>query len=267
MTGETLRAGRFDVPSTQTDIIGVVGGVGPYSGLDLAAKIFANTLAGGDQEHLPVLVFSLPELIPDRTAFLLDPSRPDPAPPLLDILRRLYLAGARVMGIPCNTAHAAPIFDRVRAAAAELGPEARLVNMLEETALHLKQNLRPETRTAVLSTLGTYHSGVYADYFNKHELPFIDPGPEAMARVHEAIYHPEYGIKSRPLPVAPQAVEVLRKVILDLKKQGATQVVLGCTELPLALTGKVFVGLNLVDPTVILARALIAQAAPHKLRP
>ncbi|HEY5615808.1 MAG TPA: aspartate racemase, partial [Bacteroidota bacterium] len=34
-------------------IIGVVGGVGPYAGLDLVKKIFDQTTASIDQEHLP----------------------------------------------------------------------------------------------------------------------------------------------------------------------------------------------------------------------
>ena len=49
--------------------IGVVGGVGPYAGLDLAKKIFDNTEAQHDQEHLDVLLVNSPRLINDRTAY------------------------------------------------------------------------------------------------------------------------------------------------------------------------------------------------------
>ena len=51
--------------------IGVVGGVGPYAGLDLAKKIFDNTEAQHDQEHLDVLLVNSPRLINDRTAYIL----------------------------------------------------------------------------------------------------------------------------------------------------------------------------------------------------
>ena len=51
--------------------IGIVGGVGPYAGLDLAKKIFDNTEAQHDQEHLDVLLVNSPRLIDDRTAYIL----------------------------------------------------------------------------------------------------------------------------------------------------------------------------------------------------
>jgi aspartate racemase len=50
--------------------IGIVGGVGPYAGLDLNRKIFDNTVAKTDQEHLQVILFSFSADIPDRTKFL-----------------------------------------------------------------------------------------------------------------------------------------------------------------------------------------------------
>ena len=52
-------------------MIGIVGGVGPYAGLDLTKKIFDQTLAGSDQEHLPVILVSRPDEIADRTEYLL----------------------------------------------------------------------------------------------------------------------------------------------------------------------------------------------------
>ena len=47
--------------------IGIVGGVGPYAGLDLMKKIFDNTEARHDQGHLDVLLVNSPRLIDDRT--------------------------------------------------------------------------------------------------------------------------------------------------------------------------------------------------------
>ena len=56
---------------TDTGAIGVLGGVGPYAGLDLMRKIFDQTEANCDQEHLSVIQYSLSEHIIDRTRFLL----------------------------------------------------------------------------------------------------------------------------------------------------------------------------------------------------
>ena len=55
----------------QTQRIGVVGGVGPYAGLDLVRKLFDHTRADCDQGHLPVMLLSFPDRIADRPAFLL----------------------------------------------------------------------------------------------------------------------------------------------------------------------------------------------------
>lgn len=51
--------------------IGVVGGLGPYAGLDLVRKIFDRTRADHDQDHLPVMLYSFPGDIPVRPEFLL----------------------------------------------------------------------------------------------------------------------------------------------------------------------------------------------------
>jgi aspartate racemase len=47
---------------------------------------------------------------------------------------------------------------------------------------------------------------------------------------------------------------------------GAEAVVLGCTELPLAVPEAELDGLPIVDPTRILARALIRAVTPARLR-
>jgi aspartate racemase len=43
-------------------------------------------------------------------------------------------------------------------------------------------------------------------------------------------------------------------------------IILGCTEIPLVLTDAAVGGIPLIDPTLILARALIREAAPDRLR-
>jgi aspartate racemase len=93
--------------------IGIVGGVGSYAGLDLAKKIFNNTEAQHDQEHLDVLLVNSPRLIDDRTAYILavrdgkvtsDPANPGRG--IVACIRKLAAAGAEVIGVPGNTAHA-----------------------------------------------------------------------------------------------------------------------------------------------------------------
>ena len=94
-------------------IIGVIGGMGPHAGLDLVHKIFDQTDACTDHAHVPVALLSFPEQIPDRGAFLFGRTDVNPADAIVDIVRRLETIGVLVAGIPCNTAHAPPIFDAV----------------------------------------------------------------------------------------------------------------------------------------------------------
>ena len=52
-----------------------------------------------------------------------------------------------------------------------------------------------------------------------------------------------------------------------LQQQGAEAVVLGCTEIPLAITERRIDDAVIIDPTLVLARALIRKANPAKLKP
>ena len=50
--------------------IGIVGGAGPYAGLDLAKKLLQQTKAKSDQDYLPTLLISTPELIEELEEIL-----------------------------------------------------------------------------------------------------------------------------------------------------------------------------------------------------
>jgi aspartate racemase len=247
--------------------IGIVGGMGPHAGLDLTRKVFEETRAAGDREHLPVALLSYPGTIPDRSAYVLGRSDENPAAAIFEVVRALDRLGATVAGMPCNTAHAPPIFDEVRARMDAAGLKLRLVHMVEEVGRHLAERGRPYRRLALLATRGTYAAGTYRTLLEPRGFTVLVPDEEGRARVHAAIYDETYGIKACSEPVSERAVRELRDVVAALRDQGAEAVVVGCTELPLALGGDEVDGLPLVDPTRILARALIREAAPEKLRP
>ena len=83
-------------------MIGVIGGMGPYAGIDLVKNIFDMTKASSDQEHVPLSMISLPHLIEDRTAFLLGKSQNNPGIILSEIAMKLIEQGATAIGMPCN---------------------------------------------------------------------------------------------------------------------------------------------------------------------
>jgi len=249
-------------------MIGVVGGVGPYAGLDLARKICDQTLATTDQDHLPLVVVSIPRGIEDRTRYLLGQTDTNPGHALADIVFDLERARATVVGIPCNTAHAPPIFDAILDRLDRVRSTVKVVHMLNEVLAHLRTRHPRVGTVGVLSTTGTQRSGIYTDLLASSGIAALAPPDDVQeALVHPAIYDPDYGIKAQASPVSERARRDLLAAADGLIERGAEAIVLGCTELPLALPEPAIGDVPLVDPTLVLARALIREEAPHKLRP
>ncbi len=248
-------------------VIGILSGMGPYAGLDLAAKIHACTEARTDQEHVPVALVSYPGWVPDRITFLADPEQPSPVPALADIARRLSRAGATVLGMPCNTAHAPAILGAVQKALRQSNTPVRFVHMIEETARHVREALPEARRVGVLATPAVCRLGLYRKALAGAGLEALHPtGAVQRAYVTPAIFNPDYGIKAQSEPVTPRARRQLVQAARHLRERGAEAVILGCTEFPLALPEAEIEGLRLIDPTAALARALIRETYPGKLR-
>ncbi len=248
-------------------MIGVVGGIGPYSEIDLLRKVFDNTLANSDQEHLDAVLLSMPSRIEDRTEYLIGNIKENPAIAIAEVLLKLQNVGATVAGIPCNTAHSEKIFNVIQLELKKAEATIKVLNMIEETVSFIAVNHPNITKVGVLSTTGTYKSGVYTIAFQSKGYEVIVPSLEMQENlIHPAIYHPTYGIKTIANPIHPQARKNLLQGISFLKEQGAQAVILGCTEIPLAITETQINGLVTIDPTNVLARALIYKHNPKKLK-
>src|SRR5690606_10911623 len=85
-------------------LVGVLGGLGPAATLDLYAKIVALTPASTDQEHIRLLIDAAPE-VPVRNRSVAG-AGPSSAPALIAKARRLAAAGAELLVLACNAAHA-----------------------------------------------------------------------------------------------------------------------------------------------------------------
>ena len=242
-------------------MIGIVGGMGPLAGLDVFKKIIEETTAQKDQDHPSVLLFSLPSTLPDRTEFLLGREKTNPAYAIAEILRKLEEAGATVAGIPCNTAHAPEIFGVISEELAARESQLQLVHLIEETTAFVKENF-PGRRIGVLSTTGTRRTGLYKNALEQAGLEVIEPGDSWQERIHATVYSEEYGIKANCCPVKEKAVSELKLAIAELKKLGADVILMGCTEIPLAITESEIHALPIVDANRVLARKLIAGEKP-----
>ena len=249
-------------------MIGIVGGVGPYAGLELVKNIFDNTLADTDQAHLDVILLNMPSSIADRTEFLLGNEVENPGIQIAEVIGRLEKAGATVVGIPCNTAHAGKIFDATKQGLRQMGSAIQLLNLIDEAVKTVTEKFPLFSRVGVLSTTGSHRVGIYAGALRNAGLQAIDIEPEMqMETIHPAIVDPVYGIKAMSNPVTPRARQDLISGIRQLKSQGAELVIKGCTEINLAIPETEIEGIPLIDPSVSLARALIESVNPQKLRP
>lgn len=246
-------------------IIGVLGGMGPYAGLDLVRKIFDQTRAGVDQEHLPVALLSYAHRIQDRSAFLFDETTENPALAIAEVARQLDGLGATVAGLPCNSAHAPPIFDAVEAQLCASGHQIRLLHMIEEAARFAREHVNGIRRIGALSTLATHRLGLYRDAIEAAGFVAVMPDEDQARLVHRAIYDADYGIKAQSSPVTDAAHGLLLDAIAHLRDKGAGAVMLGCTELPLAVSESIIDETLIIDPTLALARALIRETYPQKL--
>lgn len=244
-------------------MVGVVAGVGPFAGADLFNKILGQTVANKDQDHLTVLSLSGPKEILDRTEYLLGQVAENPGHAMAQQLKTLAAAGAQVAGIPCNTAHAPQIFAVIQA---EKPSGLQLLHMIEETGRFLREKRPFLQRIGILSTTGTYLARIYPQVLEPLGFEVLVPERDFQEEVvHTAVYDTTYGIKACGPTV--QARKNLETAVQTLKKSGAEAIILGCTEMPLSIPEASLGGLLMIDPTLILARALIREANPTKLKP
>lgn len=248
--------------------IGVLGGLGPYAGLDLVRALFDETVAARDQEHLPVALISYPGRLPDRSAWIADPENAlSPVPAMVEVLRRLDLVGCAVAGIPCNTAHAPVLLDRLREALEIEGRKLRLLHIVDTIVAMVQERVPGAQVVGVLATTSAIESRLHDVGLEAAGMDAVVPEADVQAEVEAAIFDAAWGLKAKSNPPTVQAREVLLRGIAHLRASGAEAVILGCTELPLAVPEPEYGGLPLINSTRALARALIRATHPEKLRP
>jgi aspartate racemase len=171
--------------------IGILGGMGPAATAYFFELIIKNTKAEKDQEHIPVIIYSNPE-VPPRTDAILKKGE-NPLPHLLEGARVLRQAGADFIVMPCVTAHY--FLDEIVAREKVL-----FLSLLDETLLYALRK-RPELKKAgLISSTGTLKSGLFHDAFAKEEIEVFGPedkeqeqvrGGSGYCRLHRGASCPE----------------------------------------------------------------------------
>ena len=245
--------------------IGVLGGLGPYAGLDLVRALFDETEASRDQDHLPVTLISYPGRIPDRASWIADHAAPSPLPAMMDVLRKLDDAGCAVAGVPCNTAHAPAIYDRLQDGLLADGRDLRLLHIVDAIVEAVGERAPGARTVGVLATTSSVENRLHQVGLEAAGIEAVVPDAAHQRAVQATIYGP-WGLKAQSAPPDPRSRQALLDATDHLVARGADAVILGCTELPLAVPERERDGVPLVNSTRALARALIRATHPDKLR-
>jgi len=224
-----------------TPKIGILGGMGPMATVDFVQKIVQLTPATNDQQHLPLLVYSVPQ-IPDRTACLLDDGE-SPLPAMQAGVDFLVAGGASCIAIPCNTAHYWQPMLKV--------PEGiTVLHIAEIVAQQLKTS--GCNRVGLMATDGTWQGGVYSHPLQQQGITVLDSEESLQQQVMAGIYK----IKAGELVAGAEQLEQQAEQLLD---RGAEKVIMACTEIPLGLQSiDAAVLPHTIDATAELAAACVS---------
>ena len=229
--------------------LGVLGGMGPLAGATFALRVVQLTPAATDQQHIPVLLCNDPA-IPDRSAACTG-GGPSPLPAMLRGIETLIAGGADCIAIPCNTAHL--WFDELQAAST-----VRLLHIVESVTTDLRRQGVTQGKVGILGTPATIATGLYQHHLRAAGFEPVEPAP---ADVERLCVPAIAAVKANRIGEAyAPAAEGIRL----LTGLGANAVVLGCTELPLAVppAQRQAFGIVLTDSIDALARAAIALMRP-----
>lgn len=196
--------------------LGVLGGLGPMSTVYFCELLTSHTEALCDADHIDMLISSRAST-PDRTAFILGKSTDDPLPVMQEEANRLCRAGAKLLVIPCNTAHY--FYDGLQKSC-----PLPILNIIRETVSFLQGE---GVKTfGLLATDGTVKSHSYDKACTEYGMTCIVPCEEDQRIITSIIYDQ---IKQNKTPDR----EALLRVAAHLRAQGCERIVLGCTELSL----------------------------------
>lgn len=211
-------------------VLGVLGGMGPAATLEFLGRLQAYTPAEKDQDHIRVIADINPRT-PDRNV-----AGSGAGNVLAEMAGALQGAGAEVLAMPCNTAHAHA--DLIMRASG-----LPLIDMIGLGAEAASQT--GAMRAGVLGTKGALK--LYREYLAARAMSLVSLPPERQ----EAFMATLYRIKAGDL--GDDVTREMRGHAEALRQLGAEVLIAGCTEAPLVLDDE-DVPLEFIDPGDLLAR-------------
>ena len=199
-------------------MIGILGGMGTLAGLDFCNKL-AKLNEGKTDQQYPLFILYNKSTIPNRTENIHQ----------YNIVLKSLLAGCKFLEksqckfivIPCNTAHY--WFDDL-----QKKTKIPIISMPKEVYTHTIKNCKKYSKIGLLATEGTLKTGIYNKFFDKN-FKLINPSKSVQKNnVNKAIKFVKIGkIKD--------AEKAIRPAVSSLIKMKCDKIILGCTELPIAV--------------------------------
>ena len=245
-------------------MIGILGGMGTQAGLDFCNKLAVLNRGKIDQEYPLFLLYNKsnipgrPESIGSQTKNLSNKSTNKKSRAKYNKVLKSLLKGCKLLEknkckfivIPCNTAHY--WFDDLQNKI-----NIPIINMPKEVFKFTKKKCKKNSKVGLLATEGTLKTGVYKKFFEK-DYQLIEPSQKIQKlSVNKAIKLVKMGnVKA--------AAKAIKPAINSLIKMKCKKIILGCTELPIAIfafksfknvkSSKVF-----LDPNLILAHSAMVK--------
>lgn len=199
-------------------MFGILGGMGPLSGVDFMRRILLHTPASTDNEHIPLVLYSAPDL-PDRSAAITR-GAPSPLAGLVAGIEALRLVGASEVAIACNTAHH---WHGQLAKAAGV----RVLHVVDGVQSCLSARGLQAATLGLLATPGVIESGFYQRHLTARGRELVLPGTNDL---DEALWPAIRAVKAGQLGAAEAPLALAMSRLFD---RGADVIILGCSELGL----------------------------------
>ena len=245
-------------------MIGILGGMGTQAGLDFCNKLAILYRGKIDQEYPLFLLYNKsnipgrPESIGVQTKGLSNRPNDKISERKYSLVLKSLLNGCKVLKkskckfivIPCNTAHY--WYDDLRKRI-----NLPMINMPQEVFKYTLKKCQKKSKIGLLATEGTIKTGVYDKFFDKNYKLIIPNNIIQKKSVNKAI-------KLVKMGKVKAASKIIKTAIDYLIKKRCKKIILGCTELPIAIfafksfktikSSKIF-----LDPNLILANAAMKK--------
>lgn len=221
-------------------ILGVLGGLGPLATVYFMDLIVKMTEAKKDQDHISMIVLNH-AAIPDRTEFILDNTKPNPLPMMIEDAKKLQAAGSDYVVMPCNTAHF--FYEQI-----QKNIEIPMLNIIEETVKEACE--KGVKKLGILATKGTVSAGSYQRMCEKYGIEWAVPSLADEQLLMNIIYNQVKAGKEINI------TEFL-KIIENMKADGCDAVTLGCTELSVINKDFELCREDIIDSLEVLAKRSI----------